>query len=57
MDIRIQEFVRTQREAGIDWAPWAEQAAVEHACGFVLGLVIPFVVFGAVVVVLSLALP
>jgi hypothetical protein len=57
MELRIREFVRTQREAGIDGAPWADQAALDRAAGFLIGLVIPFAVFFAVVAALSLLLP
>ena len=57
MELRIREFVRTQREAGIDGAPWADQTALDRAAGFVIGLVIPFAVFFAVLALLSRALP
>lgn len=33
-----QEFFRTQRDAGIQWTPWADNAELQRAAGWFLGV-------------------
>lgn len=34
-----KEFYRTQREAGIHFAPWADNAELQRAAGVAIGIV------------------
>lgn len=33
-----REFFRTQRDAGIQWTPWADSAELQRAAGWFLGV-------------------
>lgn len=46
--IEVKESYRTQREAGIHWAPWRDNADIERAVGAVIGI---FIVAGGAMVV------
>lgn len=35
-----KEFYRTQREAGIHFAPWADNAELQRAAGVAIGIII-----------------
>lgn len=35
-----REFYRTQREAGIHFAPWADNAELQRAAGVAIGIII-----------------
>ena len=43
-----REFYRTQREAGIYFAPWADNATLQRAAGAAIGIIV--VGIGAAVV-------
>jgi hypothetical protein len=46
--IEAKEFYRTQREAGIHWAPWAENIQIARALGALIGI---FMVAGGAMVI------
>ncbi len=46
--IEAKESYRTQREAGIHWAPWSDNADVARALGALVGI---FMVAGCAMVI------